>query len=231
MSGEAGDYYSRINGGIVGLVPHGTRRILEVGCGAGALAGHLKGMLDNPRYVGIEISEHEAAKAASVVDRVFVGDAASIESGEIKRALAGRPDCVIYGDVIEHLVDPWCVLQQHADLLDHGGVVVASIPNIQYWRVAGRILTDAWRYQEQGPFDRGHLRWFTRSSVLELFAGAGLAVEKLLLVKGQVEGLDEYCRGVRDLVLAAGMPEDAFRALSGTVQFLVLARKAGAGAG
>ena len=52
-------------------------------------------------------------------------------------------DCLIFGDVLEHLVDPEDVLRRYRPLLAPGGVVLVSLPNIQPPRrsepAAGRL--------------------------------------------------------------------------------------------
>ena len=45
-------------------------------------------------------------------------------------------DCLVFGDVLEHLVDPAAVLRQLLPWLKEDGQLLACIPNVQHWRLA-----------------------------------------------------------------------------------------------
>ena len=42
-------------------------------------------------------------------------------------------DCIIYGDVLEHLRDPWALLAIQVTRLAPGGVVLICMPNVEHW--------------------------------------------------------------------------------------------------
>ena len=85
-------------------------------------------------------------------------------------------DCLIFGDVLEHLVDPWAGLARSARLVRDGGQILACIPNIQHYSVIVNLLRGRWDYQDEGLLDRTHLRFFTLASIRDLFVRAGLQV-------------------------------------------------------
>jgi len=98
------------------------------------------------------------------------------------RALAEteRFDCVIFADILEHLVDPWRILRQGADLLRPGGQVVISLPNIRHISsLASVLFTKEWPYRDRGIHDRTHLRFFAFKNVQALAASAGLSIKVL----------------------------------------------------
>ena len=113
-----------------------------------------------------------AREAAGRLDRVVVGN---IESMPLPREAAPY-DCIVLGDILEHLLDPWKLLERLREVLAPGGSVVASIPNVQHYRVVRSLLAGRWEYRRQGILDRTHLRFFTRKSLPALFEGAGYAV-------------------------------------------------------
>lgn len=88
----------------------------------------------------------------------------------------GDKDCWIFGDTLEHLVNPWRVLQNIYECLPIDGVVVACIPNAQHWSIQARLSIGDFRYEDEGLLDRTHLRWFTRQTIIEIFQGAGFEI-------------------------------------------------------
>jgi len=153
-------------------VPESARSVLDLGCSSGALGAALK-RRQNVTVVGIERSPELAAAAAEVLDRVIVGDIDDVLDG------ADVPEspfhCLVAGDVLEHLVDPWRALERAAALLASGGTAVVSLPNVAYYAGWFRLIrTGRWPMDDTGPFDRTHLRWFTIDDAIDLVRQAGL---------------------------------------------------------
>src|SRR4051812_39987415 len=92
--------YESERGEIVGLVPAGVRRGLDLGCSTGWLAAALKAR-GAVEVVGIEREPAYAAEARTRCDRVVEGDVEDVPAD------LGRFDCLVAADVLEHLVDPW----------------------------------------------------------------------------------------------------------------------------
>jgi predicted TPR repeat methyltransferase len=155
------------------LVPLGARNILELGCSTGALGKAIKER-QPARFVGVELLEEYASIAADRLDRVVVADAGSFLSGPPP---AEAPfDCLIAADVLEHLVDPWDTLRRAAGLLSPGATAVVSLPNVLYWKTLLQALRERrWPREDQGIFDRTHLRWFAPADARELLEQAGFA--------------------------------------------------------
>ena len=86
-------------------------------------------------------------------------------------------DAVLCLDVLEHLLDPWTVLEGLAGHLAPGGTAIVSIPNIRFHKaLLPLLLWGDWAYEERGVLDSTHLRFFTRKTAMELVRGAGLEV-------------------------------------------------------
>jgi 2-polyprenyl-3-methyl-5-hydroxy-6-metoxy-1,4-benzoquinol methylase len=151
---------------------------MDVGCGAGVTSRWLKQIRPNIATIGVEIDESIAAAAAAIVDTVVVAD---LDKGlEPLDGYLGRVDLLLLLDVLEHLRDPWARLTEFRNLLSPTGVVIASIPNVRNFKVLRPLLMKGeWQYQSSGILDRTHLRFFTRSTVLELFSGAGYEIQTL----------------------------------------------------
>lgn len=153
------------------LVPASARRILDVGCASGALGAALQ-YRQQATVVGIEILPEYAADAERVLDRVIC---ASAEEG-LARDDLGTFDCVVCADVLEHLVDPFAVMRRVSEVLDPGGTVVVSLPNVQYLKTFLVLARGSWPRDDAGLFDRTHLQWFTMADARELVRQAGLTV-------------------------------------------------------
>lgn len=164
-------YYNRVNVDLLSRIPVNASSVLEIGCGAGALGRAYKRINPDCYYAGAELMPEPARYASASLDHVQVLDV-DTEALEVPFGLAF--DCIIYGDVLEHLRDPWAVLRKHAELLSEDGVVLACVPNVQHWSVLDNLLRGNWPQAEEGIFDRTHLRWFTRQGVIDLVKSAGL---------------------------------------------------------
>ena len=107
------DYYNRVNADLLRLIPPDAATVLEAGCGAGAMAEAYRKI--NPRvlYLGIEKNAEaaDAARASGQIDRVVLADLEQFDLAELGLS-EEQPsvDCLVFGDVLEHLVDPWTTL-------------------------------------------------------------------------------------------------------------------------
>ena len=59
----------------------------------------------------------------------------------------GQFDCVIFGDVLEHLFDPWAVIEKVKPYIKQNGVILASIPNVAHISVLAPLLAEIGRIQ------------------------------------------------------------------------------------
>jgi SAM-dependent methyltransferase len=169
--GRPAFYYDQARPEVAALVPPECRRVLEVGCAAGEL-GHLLRTRGH-HVTGVKLVPEVAERARGRLDRVVTAD---VEADGLPFA-PGSFDAVVFADVLEHLVDPWRVLREAAAVLAGGGVVVASIPNLQNVDVLRRLVRGRWEYRARGITDFGHLRFFTLHTIRGLFAQAGLTLE------------------------------------------------------
>lgn len=173
-------------------------RVLDVGCGSGGLLGALRGAAGY--RAGIELSPTAAKAAAEVADEVV-----NLPVDADLPFPPGSFDVAVCADILEHLPDPAAVLTTVANLCRPGGAVVVSVPNVANWQARLRLLRGVWRYEQVGLFDSGHLRFFTRTTLLELVAGCGLAVEACVPARQpdlavQVPAVAQLPRPLRKLV-------------------------------
>ncbi len=178
---------------LIELIPNGTRRILDVGCGVGK-TGQLLRDKGFEEIFGVEVDPRAAQQAKPFYKEVIIGNV----DKDILPFGKGFFDCILYGDVLEHLRDPWKVLREHRDHLSEEGVIICSIPNIRYYKILlPLILQGRWNYEDIGILDRGHLRFFTLKTIEDLFQEAGFRI--LSVVKKKRCG--KYMRFLNHLFL------------------------------
>ncbi len=156
------------------FVPASTRRLLDVGCGAGAFGAALKGKREGLHVVGVEIDPEAAEAARAHLDEVITGDA----TVAVARLEGQRFDTIALNDVLEHVVEPEALLEELRGLLTEDGCIVASIPNVRwFYTVWDLTLRGRWDYTDEGILDRTHLRFFTKASLPGLFERGGYRLE------------------------------------------------------
>jgi 2-polyprenyl-3-methyl-5-hydroxy-6-metoxy-1,4-benzoquinol methylase len=168
------DYHGDPRPDLCGMIDVAGLRVLDVGCGAGAMGAEMK-RAGAARVCGIEGNAGAAARARECLDEVVEGDIATVPLGWAPHSF----DALVFGDVLEHLVDPAAALARYLPLLVNGGRVIISVPNMRFYLVLLRLLVDRWKYTDSGVRDRTHLRIFTRRSLLDFVLDAGLHVERL----------------------------------------------------
>jgi 2-polyprenyl-3-methyl-5-hydroxy-6-metoxy-1,4-benzoquinol methylase len=169
----ASGYYDNERPEVALLVPPSARMILDVGCGTGRLGAMLKRSGTSRKVYGIEYNPAVAAEARKVLDGVLIGDLQTMEITFEREFF----DCIIYADVLEHLLDPVAVLRKLRPFLKGSGVIVSSIPNIRHYTALLQIALHGWEYTDFGLFDRTHVRFFSRRTMEELLTQGGFGAE------------------------------------------------------
>src|SRR6185437_8671218 len=118
-------------------IPLNANVILDVGCATGALGAAYRRLNPRALLLGIDKNPEAAAIAAERLDAVAVVD---VEQDPLPFELDQPIDCIIYGDVIEHLTNPWPVLRRHMEAMSDDGVILICVPNMEHWSFAARLL-------------------------------------------------------------------------------------------
>lgn len=170
--------YTIVNQELLSLIPPAAHKIVEVGCMLGNLAQAYRQINPLCHYVGIDIDQDYANEAKKHCDVTIAADVEYLD--QKSWAQLEKADCWIFGDTLEHLRDPWKVLRRinRSMKVNGGGTLVACVPNAQHWSVQMRLNNGLFRYEDAGLLDRTHLRWFTRTTLLELFESTGFSVNK-----------------------------------------------------
>jgi 2-polyprenyl-3-methyl-5-hydroxy-6-metoxy-1,4-benzoquinol methylase len=154
---KAAAYYSSDRSDFLDWVGGQFGRVLDIGCGTGSNAPWYR-RHGAGEIVGIEIDPTSAAQAASVLDRVIcdrVENAVDL--------LEGPFDLIVCADVLEHLIDPWSVVDRLGRVANADSCMAISLPNIRFLPALLKIsLGRGFAYEQNGIFDLTHLRFFTR---------------------------------------------------------------------
>jgi SAM-dependent methyltransferase len=164
-------YPDQANNDLLERIPLSASVVLDVGCNTGALGAAYRRLNPRARLLGIDKDPVPAGLAAQRLDQVAVVD---VEYDPLPFTLDRPIDCIVYGDVLEHLRDPWPVLRRHAEALSDDGSMVICVPNMQHWSFADRLLRGTWRYEPNGLLDETHLRWFSLETMREGLEAIGL---------------------------------------------------------
>lgn len=166
-------YYQGANERILNRVPEVAKRILDVGCAAGRLGEILKKERPDREVWGIEAIHEVAAEAKERLDHVIIGDVEQMDPYPLPERYF---DCLICGDVLEHLRDPQTVLTRLRKHLTPGATLITNVPNIGHWSVVAGLLQGKFEYADKGLLDRTHLRFFTPESLKNMLWEAGYLV-------------------------------------------------------
>lgn len=147
------------------------RRMLDVGAADALVSRRLteRGW----RVTGIEGDPALAQAGAPYCERMITANL-NREVPEVQ----GPFDAILYGDVLEHLIDPLRVLVELNRSLVPDGFVIVSVPNIAHLYIRLLLLLGRFDYLDRGILDNTHLRFFTARSLRALIDNAGLVVER-----------------------------------------------------
>lgn len=149
------------------------KNILDIGCGNGLL---LKELIKTHKahYYGVDV--YSNSKTPYRYKRADITKKLPFQNASF--------DCVILGEVIEHVPDPDFVLTEIHRVLKRGGYLIVSTPNLVSW--ANRILvilgiqpffTETSSHKKLGRYftflgqnteAQGHLKIFTNKSLDEI---------------------------------------------------------------
>ncbi|MEB8388425.1 class I SAM-dependent methyltransferase [Rhodobacteraceae bacterium KMM 6894] len=178
MSNEAKvrqEYHSLVRKDVLELVPDGMNSVLDVGGGTGGSSAYLKESGKVSKAVVVDLVADNCLPA---VDAAYGGNLENPELLHQVKTEQGKFDVILCLDVLEHLTDPWSIVDRLSDMLHPGGVLITSVPNARNYRLtAPLVFKGKFELTDRGLLDRTHLRWFVRSTARELVERDDLAVE------------------------------------------------------
>ncbi len=149
-------------------------RILDLGCGDGRTSGPW--LRDQGfQYVGVDVSKNAVGEARELgLEAHLIDDAGTLpfESDTF--------DAIVCIEVLEHLFEPNHAVAEAYRVLRPGGVLVASVPNVAYWRRRIDLLGGRWNpfgdeHSVDAPWRDPHIRFFTRAAMRRMVLRAGFS--------------------------------------------------------
>jgi len=170
------NYFSNIRKDIISLIPNNPdQKILEIGAGAGNTLLYIKENQLAREVMGVELMEiANSNQKHPLIDKFQI---ANIEQENIQ-AKEEYFDIIICADVLEHLVDPWSIVNKLSQYLKKEGLLIVSIPNIREWKTLGKIIFQGdFSYQSAGGImDKTHLRFFCKRNIYQLLNTSALSI-------------------------------------------------------
>jgi SAM-dependent methyltransferase len=137
-------------------------RVLDIGCGDGALILELAGRRPAWRFSGVEIAERAVELAAERCPEADI----RLYDGSVLPFAEGEVDLAVLSHVLEHVPDPVAVLREAGRVAARVVVEVPLEANLSARRAAKRGIAA----------DVGHIQRFSAAGVADVARAAGLRV-------------------------------------------------------
>ncbi len=151
-------------------IPIGSK-VLEIGVGSGRLAN----LLSIRKKCRVYCVEKEPAMAGIAKNKCAEMLKLDIETEELPYG-NGAFDCIVLGNVLEHMKNPTKILTDLKKYLSDDGFLIYSVPNIVNWHSRMTIFFGKFEYAESGVFDKTHLRFYNLNSAKKLAEDAGYKI-------------------------------------------------------
>lgn len=150
-------------------------KIIDVGCWTGTLGKELR--KNNFKFTidGIDIDDNalQIANKECGYKNIYHADINNLILSDIK---CSDYDIVVFGDVLEHVVNPGKLINDLLTKLSSNGYLIVSLPNIAFIKYRILHMLGYWNYTETGIMDKTHLHFFTLDSMRKVFKDNGLEI-------------------------------------------------------
>ena len=153
---EESDFWSKVKVKLILKLVEG-KRVLDVGCGSGLLSKTLLNRNYNVTVVDNDSKAIEIAKKKGI--NGFVADINNWQTQE-------KFDCIILGDVLEHIEDDGSVMKKVHEMLEPNGCVVVNVPAYQTLFSKHDVAL-------------GHKRRYSNKELESKLQNSGFTIEKL----------------------------------------------------
>jgi hypothetical protein len=163
-------YYEKPVRQLLNLVPETAKKVLSVGAGWGAIEMALK-----ERGAAITALPLDSVVGPALGEQGIEAVYTTLDDGP-ERLGSRRFDCVLITNLLHLLPHPEAVLVRYARLLEPGGSMVLSGPNLCYLPIMLRRVFRAAEYRTLGSFAASGINVFCQIKLKRWLVAAGLQV-------------------------------------------------------
>ncbi len=149
----------------------GAKQVLDLGCGNGSFSARLAS--HGFEVTGVDFSASGIERARSNFPALH------FQQHDLQQPLAAgysqRFDAVVSTEVIEHLLLPRMVMQNARFALKPGGHLIVTTPFHGYAKNLLLALTNGFDGHWHPLRDYGHIKFFSRATLTQLFAESGFS--------------------------------------------------------
>ncbi|MYS84025.1 class I SAM-dependent methyltransferase [Embleya scabrispora] len=156
--------------------------VVDIGCGDGSAASITGPLSAGHTLIGIDWSQDALRRASTRIKHLVRGE---LTDGGLPLADASV-DAVLFGEVIEHLVDPDAALDELRRILKPRGHLLLSTPNLAAWYNRALLLAGVQPifsevslrgiHGRPGSQVVGHLRLYTARALRDFLTASGFEV-------------------------------------------------------
>jgi len=174
---DEGNFTYRVILSIINKYLKGTKKVLDIGCGAGTLDFYLANKGHN--VTGIDISEKAIESCIQTAKNLRLKKVEFKQVDFPKETISGIFDFIICSEVIEHLKDDKTALKQINKLLQKGGILILSTPSID---------APLHKLGLTKEFDKkvGHLRRYDSKELQKITSDSGLKIIESRITEGPI---------------------------------------------
>ena len=145
--------------------------VLDIGCGTGDIANHLK--KTGCDVDGITISESELKQARQFLREGYLFN---VEKGLPEEVKSKKYDYIICSHVLEHICYPDNLLNDIKQCLKKDGKLIIALPNLLHYSSRLKLFRGDFNYEDTGIWDNTHFKWYTYETGKKLIEKNGLIV-------------------------------------------------------
>lgn len=146
---------------------HKNLAVLDIGTGEGSMG---KVLGKNHQIDGIEVSKTAASLAKKYYKHIWIGD---VTDPALQENVSKKYDVITCMEVIEHLIDPYALLEFIYTHLKPGGRIILSTPNIAWWKYRLDLLKGVFIDEIPCYGNLDHLHFFTVNSMTQTLLDTG----------------------------------------------------------
>ena len=147
--------------------------VLDIGCWDGSLG---QALIKEKQCVvdGIDIDNTALQNAKKFgYQKVYRRDLQTVKNLSIHNK---KYDYIIFADVLGHLLRPEEIITFYKKYLKKNGKIIVSLPNIGFLLYRVKLLFGKFEYKDIGVMDKTHVKFYTFSTMKQLFDRVGLRI-------------------------------------------------------